>query len=122
MALLTERQQQAQSLAHEIQRMGGFVINPMPLGDKARLRFQVLDKDKNAIIEKLMSWNWYPIYCNCLPRVTPVGMEAASTYEVDLPPERQPIVDDRIYDSGRARTTAEVQATLEHIGWYGKRK
>src|SRR5262245_18973831 len=123
MALLSERQQQAQALASEIQRMGGFVINPMPLDDKTRLRFQVLDKDKTAIVEKLMSWNWFPIWCNYLPRICPDGMKGASTYEIDLPPERQPIVDDRISgEIGRTKTTPEVQAMLDHIGWYGKQK
>src|SRR5262245_33291564 len=123
MALLTERQQQAQALAHEIQRMGGFVINPMPLDNKARLRFQVLLEHRDEVLERLSSWNWHPIYCNNLPRICPDGMKAAWVYEIDLPPERQPVFDDRISgEIGRTKTTPEVQAFLDHIGWYGKKK
>ena len=42
MAPLTERQQQAEALTQELQRLGVFVVSPLPLADDARLRFQVL--------------------------------------------------------------------------------
>jgi hypothetical protein len=54
MAPLTERQQKAQALMHEIHRLGGYVICPMPLGLGERLRFQVLvGPECDAVLEKL---------------------------------------------------------------------
>src|SRR5262245_3532957 len=127
MALLSARQQNAEALTAELHKLGAFVVSPMPLRDNARLRFQMLDKDRDAILQKLSSWNWHAIYCNNLPRVGPAGMIAASTYEIEIP-KRQEVYDDRIIRDREIatgedkKTTAAVQAMLEHIGWYGKRK
>jgi hypothetical protein len=63
MALLNERRQTAQALARELHRMGAAVVNPMPLADDARLRFQVPDANRQQVLEKLGSWNWSPVWC-----------------------------------------------------------
>jgi hypothetical protein len=94
--MLSERQRTAESLAREIGLMGGWVVSPMPLDGNSKLRFQVIDKDRDAVIEKLSSWNWSPAFVSVLPRVCPDGMKLASLYEIDLPRENTVCFDDRI--------------------------
>ena len=116
--MLTERQRTAESLAREIARMGAWVVNPMPLDNNSKLRFQVLDKDRDKVVEILSSWNWSPLLLKMYPRITFDGMQQASVYEIDLPPERQPIADDRIHgEIGREKPSAEVVAMLKAIGF-----
>jgi hypothetical protein len=95
MALLSERQQTAAALAREIQQMGAWVTSPMPLDDWAKLQFQVLDSNRQQVLEKLSSWDWTPTWCSNLPRVCTDGWKLASVYEIDLPRERQPVATDR---------------------------
>jgi hypothetical protein len=115
MALLTDRQRTAESLAREISLMGGWVVSPMPLDNGAKLRFQVLDTDRNAVVERLSSWNWNPSFVSTLPRVCTSGWELASIYEIDLPREPQYVVDDRIQGelATGEKPSAECIAMLE---------
>ena len=76
MALLAERQQLAAALSRELHKLGVAVINPMPLPDDKRLRFQVLDTDRHKVLERLC-WNWGPICCGTMPRVCFDGMKFA---------------------------------------------
>jgi hypothetical protein len=94
--MLSERQRTAESLARELHLMGAWVTSPMPLDNGAKLRFQVLDTDRNAVVEKLSSWNWSPAFVSILPRVCPDGMKLASLYEIDLPRENPVCFDDTI--------------------------
>jgi hypothetical protein len=96
MALLTDRQRTAESLAREISLMGGWVTSPMPLDNGAKLRFQILDENRDATIARLSSWNWSPSFVSTLPRVCTDGWKLASIYEIDLPREPQYVVDDTI--------------------------
>jgi hypothetical protein len=117
-ALLSERQQTAEALAREIGRMGAWIISPLPLDAGARLRFQVLDTDRDQVIEKLSSWNWSPALCGMTPRVTYAGLQPASIYEIDLP-SGQPIVDRSIRadeTAGQKEPAAEILAVLKHLG------
>src|SRR5947208_16868722 len=120
MALLSERQQTAQALAREIIRMGAWVVSPP--GDE-RIRFQVLDKDRNAILEKLGSWNWSPVFVGTHPRICPDGWKLTSVYQIELPPERQPIVDDRqpimgeLATEAKRKTPEEVLQMRKYQGW-----
>jgi hypothetical protein len=116
--MLTERQKTAEALAREISRMGGWVVSPMPLDASARLRFQVLDESREKVLEILSSWDWSPAFCGMLPRITLNGMRPGSIYEIDLPPERQAIADDRTVhgEIGREKPSAEVLAMLRAIG------
>jgi hypothetical protein len=68
----------------------------MPLHDDARLRFQVLDQNRNQVIEKLSSWNWSPSFVSTAPRISSDGWKLASVYEIDLARERIPIQDNTI--------------------------
>jgi len=119
--MMTERQQQAAALAREIQKMGAWVTTPLPLDDSKRLRFQVLDSDRDKVLEKLSSWNWSPILVSALPRICTDGWKLASVYEIDLPRERAPVYDDRIIRGeivSRDKPSAETVAMLKD--WYGK--
>jgi hypothetical protein len=121
MAPLTERQETAEALAGEISRLGAWCVSSMPLNADAKLRFQVCDEDREKVLEKLSSWNWSPVFVASLPRVTFNGMQAASLYEIALPGERQPVVDDRqtIYGEigERKKTSGEAEAMLKHLGY-----
>ena len=121
MAPLTERQKTAQALSHSIAAMGAWVTSPLPLDDKANLRFQVMDTDRDAVISKLASWDWSPVPVSILPRITPRGMQAATLYEINLPPDTPAVVDDRMMIPGelaeRKKTEAEVEAVRRYLGW-----
>jgi hypothetical protein len=117
--ILSDRQRTAENLAHEIGCMGAWVVTPLPLDSCARFRFQVLDKDCEKVLEKLAGWDWLPSPCGTLPRITHKGMEAASLYEIDLPLEREPVVDDRIHGEIAKRDPkmeAEFLAMLKACG------
>jgi len=94
----------------------------MPLDDNGKLRFQVMDSNRDAVISKLASWDWAPVPVSVLPRITPQGMQAATLYEIDLPRERQPVVDDRRMIPGelateRQKTASETEQMLKYLGW-----
>jgi hypothetical protein len=58
-----------------------------------------------------------------LPRVTYNGMALATVYEIDLPRERQPVVDDRKIHGELAtkeKRSAETEAMLAE--WYGRKR
>lgn len=100
--------------------MGAAVVNPMPLDDKATLRFQVMDTDRDAVISKLASWDWSPVPVSALPRITPRGMQAAMLYEINLPPDTPAVVDDRAIHgelAERKKTSVEVEALRKYLGW-----
>jgi hypothetical protein len=126
MALLSERQQTAQMLAREINHMGAWCVSPLPLDDSARLRFQVLDSDRQKVLEILSSWNWSPTFCGTTPRICPDGWKLASVYEIDLPRERQTVADDRIphgevsSPGERRKTPEEVLHMRRYLGWTKK--
>ena len=120
MAPLTDRQRMAQALAREINAMGAWVVSPLPLDDKAKLRFQVMDTDRDAVISKLASWDWAPVPVSVMPRITPRGMQAAMLYEINLPPDTPSVVDDRMIRgelAERKKTSAEVEAVRRYLGW-----
>jgi|SRR6516225_915489 hypothetical protein len=94
-AILNQRQRTAQALAREIESLGAWVTSPLPLDDGKRLRFQLLDGDKNRVLQAISDLGFEPRFVSILPRVTFVGLAAACCYEVALAPERQFVVDDR---------------------------
>jgi len=124
MAVLSERQQLAKSLADGLNKLDGvWITSPLPLDDNAKLRVQIKDRDSNEIIQLLRDWGHEPVLVSVLPRVCLTGLIAACLYEIDLPRERQPIVDDRTIpkdDVGKRVRDIEVAKTLEAI--YGKRR
>jgi len=125
MALLTERQRTAQALAHSINGMGAWVVSPLPLDDGAKIRFQVLDSDRDAIISKLASWDWAPVPVGSHPRITSRGWEAGTLYEINLPADTPavPAYDRKIIPgelAERQKTEAEVEGVRRYL--YGANK
>src|SRR5262245_42246575 len=92
-AILNERQQTAARLARSIGAMPGAWVISTPFHE--RIRFQVLDGDRNRVLQQLRDWGWEAVFITIHPRVTFNGMAAASLYEIELPRERQTILDDR---------------------------
>ena len=125
MALLSERQQKAEQLARELGKLDGvWVSSPLPLDDNAKLRVQILDSRKNEVLQLLSDWEWQPVFCGPLPRVTFRGMDAASLFDIDLPRERQPVIgDDRRIPTGelasdkREKTPDEIVQIRKYLGW-----
>jgi hypothetical protein len=108
--LLNERQQKAQALSREMAKMQG------ALDDSAKLRFQLLDTCKNEVLQLLSDWEWKPVFCGFLPRVTFTGMQPACLYEIDLPRET-PVPDDRSIRVGLTdREKAEVAGMRKYLG------
>src|SRR5262245_51430610 len=88
MAPLSERQQTAEALMHELHRLGAFVINPMPLRPEDKLRFQVLMPAVESVLAKLAEWNWSPVLQSHGLRFTPQGAKSCITYEIHIPADR----------------------------------
>ena len=93
----------------------------MPLDDNARLRFQVLDADRQEVLEQLSQGDWSPIFCGTAPRIGFDGWKLASVFEVDIPGEGQPVVDDRRIPrdelASPKKSDAEVAALRRYLGW-----
>src|SRR5262245_36382574 len=117
--VLSERQQLARNLANELGKMDGvWVTSPLPLDDNAKLRLQILDSERNHVVQAAKDWGWNPVCISVLPRVHSTGLIAACLYEIDLPRERQPIHDDRIYGelAKPEKTDHERMAVLKYLG------
>jgi hypothetical protein len=71
----------------EITRLGGWTVNPQPLQDD-RLRFEVLDTQREPILAKLASWDWSPRLCSAGSRFIPKGngavLQPTTLYEIDV--------------------------------------
>jgi hypothetical protein len=115
---MNKRQQQADFIAREIARMGAWCINPMPLDDDAKLRFQVLDTDIDKVVRMLCESGFLPARLQVHYRVTTSGLVPATLFEIDIPHERQPIPDRKIYGEveERKKTASEVAAVMKHLG------
>ena len=76
-----------QAIVQEIHRLGGWVTNPQPLQDD-RLRFEVLDTQREPVLAKLADWNWSPRLCCAGSRFVPKGNGAmpqpTTLYEIDV--------------------------------------
>jgi hypothetical protein len=100
-----------------------WVTSPMPLDDNQRLRVQISDAVRNEVMQILRDWGWDPICISILPRVCSTGLLGACLYEIDLPRERQPIIDDRTIprdEGGKREMSRECQAIVD--AWYGVKK
>src|SRR5262245_64639266 len=120
--MLSERQQRAEALCQELRKLGAEVINPLPLDDNSKLRFQMLDSDKDRIITEICSWGWTPQYVQAHPRFSYAGLIPGSLYEIDLPRPRMTVNDDRIQGefaedkATREARRREVERYLNHSG------
>jgi hypothetical protein len=112
MAVLSERQKKAELLARELAQCSGvWVTSPMPLDDSARaLRFQVLDTERDSVVEELCAGGWIPNQVSAFPRFTAGGLVAASMFEIAIEKERQPVPDDGPKMPGEAIDAANREA------------
>jgi hypothetical protein len=123
MAELTETQRTAQRLAHEIGKLGGFVVS-LPLANP--IRFQVLEPS-DAIINTLREWGWQPTRCGAGLRFCPDGARPCTTYQVDLGPERQDVptdnrrIPDAVLASSEPKSSYEVEQVMRYLGMAGKK-
>jgi hypothetical protein len=123
MASLSKRQETAQDLCLELHKLGGVVINSMPLDPDAKgLRVQILDTDRDKVITALCEKGWLPSLLQSHPRFTPNGLLPASLYQVDIPRERTTVPDDRpkvalSEPAKREKTPLEVEQMRRYLGW-----
>jgi len=120
MTLLNERQQTARALAQHIDDLGGaWLTSALPLDDQARaLRLQILDSDRNRVVQSIRDLGFEPVLCGALPRIHPTGVRAACAYEISLPQARQPVVDDRIQGelAKKEPMSEEMKGFLKYFG------
>src|SRR5262245_29262150 len=119
--MLSERQQRAEALCQELRKLGAEVINPLPLDDNSKLKFQMLDSDKDRIITEICSWGWTPQYVQAHPRFSYAGLIPGSLYEIDLPRPRVSVSDDIKGEFAEDKATREqrrreAERYLKHAG------
>lgn len=80
------------SIMTELHRLGAWVVNPQPLRDE-RMRFEVLNDQRESVLEKLASWDWHPRPCDMGTRIVPSGngavLRPTTLYELDLPRDKE---------------------------------
>jgi hypothetical protein len=97
MALLSERQQLARSIAHELSRLGAEVTTALPIADDQELRFVVLDQHRPQILERLSHLGWSPVPLGAGLRfdIASYSAKPMTTYRLDLPRPKTPIPTER---------------------------
>jgi hypothetical protein len=117
-ALLSERQKTAERLTRELHALGATVTSVPPLRDDARLRFWVTDAVRPKVLMELAEGNWPVIFCGCASQFTirDYDVKLVSIFEIDLPAERQPVVDDRI--RGEIARPEKTSVELEGLRKY----
>jgi len=118
MEWLSERQQKARRLAAWIEKLGGFVVSPLPLANGYRLRFQLLDVDRPRVFQALRDENWEPILCGSNMRVFHDGMRFVVNVEVDVPGETRVASTDRPFGEIAApeKTDLEREGIKKYLG------
>jgi hypothetical protein len=113
--VLTERQQVARNFANELGKFEGvWVTSPLPLDESRKLNLQILDSERNHVLQIIRDWGWNPVCLSVLPRVHSTGWLAACLYEIDLPRERQPIPQEEraipkdVLATPRAKTEVDI--------------
>jgi hypothetical protein len=127
MAPLTLRQEKAQKLADELGRCRGcWVVTPLPLDNDTRgLRVQILDSERDSVVEELCGSGRLPNLVSPFPRFTSAGLVPASMFEIEISKERQPVPDSPKIESGmvelaerqaKTRAAAELKAFRKAVG------
>jgi hypothetical protein len=79
-------------MMEELQRLGAWVVNPQPLSDD-KMKFEVLNSQRESILAKLASWDWNPRPCCAGSRFVPTGNSASlqptSVYELEMPRDKE---------------------------------
>jgi len=118
---LSERQQKAEALKNEIHQLGGFVVNPMPLGLGEKLRFQFLTGLQcEAALDRLRDLGFEPMFRNAGLRFCLNGVaEPCNTYEIGIAADTPKVLDDRTIKDTRLASTAkdaELEAMRKTLG------
>src|SRR5262245_9510793 len=114
--VLSERQQKASALAHELGKMDGtWVVSPLPLDDTRKLRLQISDIERNRVLQVIRDWGWDPMFVGVLPRICTTGLIGACIYEIDLPRERAAVPDDRQKIQGEIASREKSSYEVEQI-------
>ena len=57
------------------------------------MRFEVLNDEREQVLEKLAAWDWHPRPCDMGVRIIPMGngaaMRATTVYELALPRDQR---------------------------------
>ena len=91
---LSPRQQTAEKLKHWLQKMGALVTNPMPLNPGQQLRFDVLNPDREHVLEELRKQDWTLITGVVRMRFYRDELVPCTSFKIALPSD-QPVVQDR---------------------------
>lgn len=79
-------------MMEELQRLGAWVVNPQPLRDD-KMKFEVLNTQRESILAKLASWDWNPRPCDMGSRFIPSGngavLQPTTLYELQMPRDDQ---------------------------------
>ena len=122
---LTPRQETAQRLTRELQALGATVTNPLPLAAGDNLRFWVSDHRKNELLQQLSDAGYEAVFCGMSPQVDikTYSMGLVNNFEVVLPAETQPVVDNRIHGeiASREKSSYEVEQIKKYLGLGPKR-
>ena len=77
----------------ELQKLGTWVTNAMPLSDD-KMRFEVLNDQRETVLAKLASWDWHPRPCDMGARFIPSGngavLQPTTLYELLAAREEAP--------------------------------
>ncbi len=86
------REALALSMMEELQRLGAWVVNPQPLRDD-KMKFEVLNDQRESVLAKLASWDWNPRPCDMGARFIPSGngasLQPTTLYELALPRDEE---------------------------------
>jgi hypothetical protein len=114
---LTQRET-AQALTYELQRRLGAHVVSVP--GSATITFQIMASEVDGTLERVRDLGFEPVFRNYGLRFTNRGALPCSTYEINLPADRQPISTERPHfevSSSASKYSAEVTAFLKD--WYG---
>jgi hypothetical protein len=123
MMLLTERQKAAEKLSRELHVLEAECVSPLPLREDSRMRIYIREDAKKAVLQQLKDGGWEAYFVSMLPQFyAPVGnMQLVHVYEIDLPPERQPVVGEPIIPHSDLRerpekSDLEVKGIRKYLG------
>jgi hypothetical protein len=86
------REALALSMMEELQRLGAWVVNATPLSDD-KMRFEVRNDQRAAVLAKLVGWDWNPRPCDMGSRFIPSGngavLQPTTLYELQMPRDEE---------------------------------
>jgi len=117
MTLLSDRQQTAERLTRELQALGATVTNSLPLAEDRPLRFWCSDYKKREILTALADAGYEPVFAGTSfqPCTATYSMGLVNNFEIRLPRQVQPIVDDRNHSRRRRPPGPTLKRSCRHV-------